>query len=49
MVLQGWLVEMKVNLVRQEEVLAALCCSCVMVLLVETVKTDFAMRQSSGV
>lgn len=46
--LQCWLVEMKVNLVRQEEFWAALCSSCCVMLLLETVKVDFATRQSSG-
>lgn len=47
--LQYWLLEMKINPIRQEELLAALCCSCCVVLLLETVKMDFAIRWSSGV
>lgn len=44
-----WLLEVKADLVTQEEFLAALCCSCCLMLLLETVKMGFAKRQSPGV
>lgn len=44
-----WFLEVEGDLLRQEEFLAALCCSYCLVLLLETVKMGFAKRQNLGV